>query len=194
MVGSRSNAAARARARRRGPPVRSSAAAAGSPAVRSRGGRPRLGWLTSGSLPCAPAPRRYDAAVPDQEPGDRKPVTAGPRARRLATPPSARYAARDAPAAGTTPGASGGARSALPGPLLRAGLVALAGALALVAVGGVLASTFGLLLLSGAAGSTIGLVLARAAVPVGEARATPRPSVVRVAVALALAMILLGDL
>jgi hypothetical protein len=71
--------------------------------------------------------------------------------------------------------------------------VAVAGALALVAVGGVLASTFGLLLVSGATGSAVGLVLARATAPGDASRPAARGTVVRIAVGMAIAAVLLGD-
>jgi hypothetical protein len=116
------------------------------------------------------------------------------RARPLAEPPSARYAAGEGQ--GTTDGSAKVAApgSAMRGPLLRAVLVAVAGAAALVVVGGVLASTFGLLLISGATGAVIGLVIARAAVPDGDTRPMPRGTVIRVAVALALLAIVGSDI
>jgi hypothetical protein len=72
--------------------------------------------------------------------------------------------------------------------------VALVGAAALIGVGGVLASTFGLLFIGGVTGAAIGLIVARAAVPLDGATAAPRRTVVRVALALALASVVLGDL
>jgi len=68
------------------------------------------------------------------------------------------------------------------------------GALAIVGVGGILASTFGLLLIAGGMGAVIGLVVARAAVPDAGAAPVSRRTVTRVAVALALAGVAFGDL
>lgn len=69
----------------------------------------------------------------------------------------------------------------------------MAGAIALVVVGGVFASTFGLLLISGVSGAAIGLVLARAAVPDDAARPTARRAVLWIALALALGAVIVGD-
>jgi hypothetical protein len=77
--------------------------AAGKPLAMSRGGRPRLGWLTKPSLTWAaaarhrPAAPRYDGPVstpPPPEPGERRP--AGSEPRRLDRPPGERYATREA--------------------------------------------------------------------------------------------------
>jgi hypothetical protein len=84
-------------------------------------------------------------------------------------------------------------RSGLPGPLLRAGLVAVAGAALLVLVGAILASTFGLLFVAAGMGAGIGLALARAAVPPEGARPVPRRTVVLLAVATALVAVLAAD-
>ena len=121
------------------------------------------------------------------EPGDRNRAPAEPRGRRLAEAPSARYAA------GGQAGAPDASRSALPGPLVRAGLIAAAGAIALVLVGGIFASTFGLLFVSGVMGAAIGLVIARAGVPDNAARPTPRRTVLWIAIALAIGAVALGD-
>ena len=124
------------------------------------------------------------------EPGDR-PTSPVPReSRRLAEAPSARYTPRE----GTRPTGGGASRSesALRGPLIRATLVALGGALLLTAVGAVLASTFGLLFAAGGAGAAIGLVLSRAAVPTSDATPVPRPRVARLAVALALGAVVVA--
>jgi len=117
------------------------------------------------------------------EPGER------PGARRLAQPPSERYrSSRDG-------GGNGGADapSALISALIRADIVAMLGAAALVLVGAVFASTFGLLFVAGAMGAAIGLLLARAAVPSSDARPTPRPLVVRVAISLAIVAVVVAD-
>lgn len=107
------------------------------------------------------------------EPGDR---------RRLEQPPSDRYARRATPAE-----AGAGRSSALPGPLARAVTASAIGALVLVLVGAVLASTFGLLLVAGAMGSAAGLLLARAAAPgEGGGRPATRSTVGRLAVGLTL--------
>jgi len=63
-----------------------------------------------------------------------------------------------------------------------------------VTVGGVLASTFGLLLIGGITGTVVGLLVARAAVPDKAATPIPRRTVIRVAVAVALVGVALGDL
>ena len=107
------------------------------------------------------------AARPPAEPGEHaNPAsTRGTGAgRALAAPPSARYAGRATDPAGE---ADQPARSALAGPLVRALVIAAAGAAVLFMVGGWLASTVGLLAVSGLTGAGIGLVLARAAVPGG---------------------------
>jgi hypothetical protein len=110
--------------------------------------------------------------VTSNEPGDR---------RRLAQPPSSRYAAPE------PENPQRAAASALPGPLGRAIVAAVIGAAALLFVGAILASTFGLLLVAGAMGAGVGLVIARAAAP-GERGGRPvtRAAVVRVAIAIAL--------
>jgi hypothetical protein len=124
------------------------------------------------------------------QPGD---GPASPReSRRLAEPPSARYAPRTPDVAGGPGARLDAAGSALTGPLARATLVALAGALLLTIVGAILASTAGLLFVAGAAGAAIGLVLSRAAVPSGEAVPVPRPRVAQLAALLALAAVVLA--
>jgi hypothetical protein len=125
--------------------------------------------------------------VAGSEPGDRNRAPAEPRGRRLAEAPSARYAA------GGPAGAPGASRSALPGALARAGLIGIAGAAALVLVGGVFASTFGLVFVSGIMGAAIGLVIARAAVPRDAARPTPRRTLLWIAFAMAIGAVVLGD-
>jgi hypothetical protein len=73
-------------------------------------------------------------------------------------------------------------------------VVAIVGAAVLWLVAAVLASTAGLLLVAGALGTTVGLLLARAAVPVDTAkRPTPRRTVVRLAVALAVGAVMVAD-
>ena len=129
------------------------------------------------------------------DPGDRTP-TARPPARQLPEAPSARYARRPAaqPAGGEAGSGSGPEPSgSLRGPSIRASAAALIGAAALVVVGGVLASTFGLLLIAGGMGTVIGLLMARAAVPADDAAPTPRRTIVRGAVGLALLAVVLAD-
>jgi hypothetical protein len=109
-------------------------------------------------------------------------------ARKLAQPPSARYADRPRPGDDDVPTGSG-----LWGPLAKALVVAAAGAVALVALGALFASTIGLLFTSGATGAAIGLVLARAAVPAADPRAVPRRTVERLAIGLAIAAIVIAD-
>ena len=124
------------------------------------------------------------------EPGDRPPAPPERESRRLAEPPSARYAPRTA-AQDAGAGAEGAA-SALTRPLLRAALVAIVGAVVLTLVGAILASTFGLLFVAGAAGAAIGLVLSRAAVPIGDGVAVPRRRVAWLAVGLSLAAVVVA--
>jgi hypothetical protein len=62
-----------------------------------------------------------------------------------------------------------------------------------VTVGGVLASTFGLLLIGGITGTVVGLLVARAAVPDNGSAPTPRRTVIRVAIGVALVAVVLGD-
>lgn len=83
----------------------------------------------------------------------------------------------------------GATRSVLPGPLVRACVVATAGAAALLVVGAILASTAGLLFIAGLTGGAIGLVLARAAVPRDDARAIARRRVAWLAIALSIAAV-----
>ncbi len=136
----------------------------------------------------AMAPLDDEAREPAQ-PSARPPTDPG-ESRRLAAPPSARYA--PPPARADVPGA--GTSSALRGPLLRATIVAVAGAVLLTLVGAVLASTAGLLFAAGVAGAGIGLVLARAAVPSGDAAPIPRGRVARIAAALSLAAVVAAAL
>lgn len=131
------------------------------------------------------------------EPGDRatRPAappgapTKGNSARRLATPPSARYGDARGAIGGDGEQAAGATGSALPGPLARAGLVAIAGAAALLVVGAILASTAGLLFLAGLTGAGIGLVLSRAAVPRNEARPVARRRIAWLAIAVSIAAV-----
>lgn len=67
------------------------------------------------------------------------------------------------------------------------------GAVLLVLVGAIAASTFGLLFVSGALGAAIGLVLARAASPTDDARPVSRATVTRLAIALALGATIVAD-
>jgi predicted lipid-binding transport protein (Tim44 family) len=131
--------------------------------------------------------------VAGSDPGDRIPTTARPRARRLSEPPSARFDRRPPTGDGSDERLPGAA-SALRGPLIRASLAGAIGAVAIVTVGGVLASTFGLLLIGGITGTVVGLLVARAAVPDNTATPIPRRTVIRVAVAVALVGVALGDL
>jgi hypothetical protein len=107
--------------------------------------------------------------------------------RRLAEPPSARYAPRTT-AAVETPDTT----PALREPLLRATTVAGGGAALLTLVGAVLASTAGLLFVAGVAGAAIGLILAGAAAPAGDAVPVPRRRIGTIAVGLALAAVVVA--
>jgi hypothetical protein len=127
--------------------------------------------------------------VADTEPGDRSTPPGDPAARRLARPPGERYGPGNV-GTGTTGGTpAAGTASALPGPLVRALLVSVAGAAALFVVGALLASTAGLLFTSGITGAAIGLVLARAALPRTGARPAGRGTVAWIAITLALAAV-----
>ena len=108
--------------------------------------------------------------------------------RQLAEPPSARYT-RPGDPAGPAAAGRGGRSAALAGPLARAVLVGVVGALALTFVGAILASTFGLLFAAGAAGAAIGLVLSRAAVPAAEVSPVPRARLARIGIGLSLAAV-----
>jgi hypothetical protein len=97
----------------------------------------------------------------DRHPGEPADQGARGAGRRLAEPPSARYAG-----AGLEP-SDAARRASIAGPLGKAAVVAIGGAATLVIVGAILASTAGLLFVSGLTGAGIGLVLARARVPDG---------------------------
>ncbi|HEX4897015.1 MAG TPA: hypothetical protein VFV53_01500 [Candidatus Limnocylindrales bacterium] len=123
--------------------------------------------------------------TPPPEPGDRPPV--GHPTRRLARPPSERYAAaggRSGPGPGPEAGDARASLGAL-APAIAAGIVTAA---ALVVVGSVLAEQRGLLAIAGIGGAAIGLLGAGAAVSPDGLRppALSRGRVVRVAVGLAL--------
>lgn len=127
------------------------------------------------------------------DPGDRIPSASRPRPRPLTEPPSARFARQRArPGSdGAAPGSASG--SALRGPVARAAVVAIVGAVALLGVGGVLAYPFGLPFVAGIMGAVIGLLAARAAVPSDGTTPVPRRTVIRAAVALAVGGVVLGD-
>lgn len=111
----------------------------------------------------------------NRDPGE--PVEQGERraGRRLAEPPSARYAGA---ATGAADAADAAGRASLAGPLGKAALVAVGGAAVLVIVGAILASTAGLLFVSGLMGAGVGLVLARARVPDGAMAPAASPRAV----------------
>ncbi|HYK94299.1 MAG TPA: hypothetical protein VE011_00310 [Candidatus Dormibacteraeota bacterium] len=127
------------------------------------------------------------------DPGDRIPAATRPRPRPLSEPPSARFAPR--PERGEPGAAAGsGTRAALGGPIARAVIAAIVGAMAIVGMGGVLAYPFGLPFIAGGMGAIVGLLMARAAVPDRAATPVPRPTVVRIAVAIALGGVVAGFL
>jgi hypothetical protein len=107
--------------------------------------------------------------------------------RRLAEPPSARYEQPTEPTHDREP-----RRWALAGPLVRAILAAVAGAILLTFVGAILASTAGLLFVAGAVGATVGLVLARAALPAANAMPVPRSRVAWLSVGLSVLAVALA--
>ena len=150
---------------------------------------PRLGWLTRPSLPCGLGRRRYDDRVAGPEPGERVDPDRPSASRRLAEPPSNRYAPRSERDTGTDAGRA----SALPGPLARSLVIAGGGVAALVAVAAIGGSTVGLLFISGVLGAGVGLVLARAAAPRNDARPMPRRRVTWLAVALAIGAVAVAD-
>jgi hypothetical protein len=124
---------------------------------------------------------------------DDRPATPGEAApRRLERPPSERYGGRASATTGSSDGTAN--RSALAGPLAKAAVVSLAGALALVVVGAILTLTAGLLIAAGATGAAAGLVLARAAVPGDGARPVPRRTLAWLAVAMSVAAIAVAAL
>ncbi|HEX3264739.1 MAG TPA: hypothetical protein VHR16_03640 [Candidatus Limnocylindrales bacterium] len=112
---------------------------------------------------------------------------ATPGERRLAQAPSARYATTPPPASEDPEG------SALPGPLARASLVAVAGAIVLTVVGAILTSTAGLLFVAGVTGAAIGLVLASARAPISDARPVSRQGVTWLSIALAIGAVALAS-
>jgi hypothetical protein len=125
--------------------------------------------------------------VTTTEPGERK---------QLDHAPAERYAPAIDPGRGAAPGGSGPWRT-IGGPLARALAAAVLGAVLLVLVGAVLASTFGLLFVGGAMGAAIGLLLARAAVSSGSsggAAPLTRAAVRWLAIALTLAAVVVADI
>ena len=136
--------------------------------------------------PGAGRPEPGDSPAP---PGD-SPAPQGPRdARRLAEPPSARYAPRPGPEATSDTGGS-----ALIGPLVRAAVVAIGGAVLLTLVGAIFASTAGLLFVAGIAGAATGLVLSRAAAPGEGGGAVPRRRVAWIAIGLSIGAVAVAAL
>lgn len=129
-----------------------------------------------------------DAREP-QEPGDGPTPAAARESRRLAEPPSARYAPAAENATGRSDSQASGGGGALAGPVIRAVLVAAVGSLLLTIVGSILASTGGLLFVAGVMGAALGLVLSRAAVPSGVAAPVPRRTVAWIAIGLSVAAI-----
>src|SRR5688572_920540 len=167
-------ATARAWAASCGAPSRIRPATSAHADVASRGGRPRLGWLTIGSLAPGRRPRHgsgTDAAVGEAR---MRSVTDPPRTpepetppqvageRRLPHPPSERYGA--SPAAATRPAEN--APGATPDPsagqapargIAFGGIAALVGAALIVAFGGALAVSAGLLVVASGVGYAVGL-------------------------------------
>jgi hypothetical protein len=133
-----------------------------------------------------PMPTLDDEPREPAPPGDGAAAAPG-ESRRLAAPPSDRYAPRASRA-----GEADGTTSALRGPLLRATTFAAGGAALLTLVGAVLASTAGLLFVAGVAGAAIGLILAGAAAPAGDAVPVPRRRIGTIAVGLAFAAVVVA--
>ena len=98
------------------------------------------------------------------EPGGRPNANAGRSARHLDRAPGDRYRG-GGDAGGPEGGPSPGGRGNLAGPLARALLAALGGAVVLFALGALLSSSAGLLVVAGLTGAAVGLLLARAAAP-----------------------------
>src|SRR3954447_16241070 len=183
--GSRSSATSSARAPIRARAARMRSAAAGKPAVMSRGASPRLGWLTRPSLAWAAErrrgrarERRYDLIVSHPiEPGDRRPA-----APPLDRAPGERFVADDAAA----PPDRGSRTRAL---AWGAG-AAIAGGLVLVALATALAVSVGLVVVAAAVGRVTGLAV-RAGAGATYQRAGRSGSV---AAALALAAVAVAQL
>ena len=110
----------------------------------------------------------------------------------LERPPSERYANGRPPA--STGGGRRGPAGVPRGPIVRATVITLVAAAAMVVTAGILATNGGLLFIASLGGAAAGLVLARAAVPEPGARAISRPAVVRGAVILAIGGVLVGAL
>jgi hypothetical protein len=139
--------------------------------------------------------------TPKPEPGERPP------AARLSRPPSSRYRGSEAAPPGSgrgnaAPGATGesaGGRPSARRPILAATAVAVAGALAISVTLEILLLTSGTIALSAVAGGAIGLLVAGTAVTravAGGGRLPPalgRGAAVRVAVSIAVGMIVLGS-
>jgi hypothetical protein len=145
-----------------------------------------VGDAAAGTMLVMPA-QEPEGSEPTQ-PGDAGPAPVARESRRLAEPPSARYAPRSQGVA------TAGGGSALRGPLARATLVAVAGALLLTVVGAILASTFGLLFAAGVTGAAVGLVLARAAVPADDAAPVARGTVAWLALGLSIGAVAIAAL
>ncbi|MEZ0241697.1 MAG: hypothetical protein ACAH65_12955 [Chloroflexota bacterium] len=130
------------------------------------------------------------ANSPAPDSGDRPPETV---VRRLAEPPSARYA--QAVAGADDP--AGLRRRGSRGPILRATAIAAGGAGLLFVVGGLLSTTAGLLFIAAVTGAGAGLTLAGLAAPAtsgpaGEEIAAARSTVLRAAVALAVSAVVVA--
>ena len=127
---------------------------------------------------------------PARESGDRPPEEV---ARRLAQPPSARYAG-----AGRGPDdPSGARRRSSSGPILRAIAIAVGGAALLFVVSGLLSTTVGVLFIAAVMGAGAGLTLAGLAVPAlsgpaAQEAAVARSTVLRAAVALTVSAVVVA--
>ena len=127
------------------------------------------------------------AGASPPEPGERRPASARP-ARELAQPPSQRYRPT---ATGDPP--PGRVRAVVTRPLILALSFAIGGLVAIVAVGGILASTTGLVFIAGIMGAGVGLELARAHSPNdGGPPAMTRRTVSVVALAIAIGTVALA--
>ena len=154
-------------------------------------------WMAHEPESTAPPVERggdpYDAPMsepgePRPQPGDQPPSSGpgGPTGTRLERAPSERYRVADA----RRPATAG--RDSAAGPIAAAAGVAIAGAAALTVILGVLLSTSGTFVVSTVAGAAIGLLVSGAAA--GPSAPLSRDRAVRVAVGLALGMVVLAGL
>ena len=103
-----------------------------------------------------------------EEPGDRPGTNAGRSGRQLERPPGERYSRTGVGQRAGQGSLAAGGRSALIGPLSKAGIAGVAGTIVLYLLGALLSSSVGLVFVAGLTGASVGLLLARAAAPGGD--------------------------